>query len=533
MKGGLRSSQRLSRASQPPIVPTVSNQHRVVASTKVIAGLTLFSRVLGLARECTYAHFFGTGELLSAFRIAFMIPNLSRRLFGEGALSAAFIPVFTRALRDGDPQHARRLAGGTLTLLVTLLIGMVIIVEVCLLMANALHPGLTLRLTAIMLPFMAFICVAAFLGGILNVLGRFAAPAAAPMLLNAFVIVTILTGAYWVGLSRRHLIYAACGAVLLAGAAQVGLQLLSLREARFRPTLNRDWSHPRIREVAGLMGPMMLGLSAVQINTMLDMLIAKFFVPDGQGPAVLGYAHFMYQLPLGVFGIALATAIFPVLASQAAAGDMQGVTRTVERGARLSFFVSLPATVGMILIAKPLVAALFERGSFDVDGTGRVSRTLICYTLGLCAYSFQHILVRAFYSLKEHKTPVRVAAAVVLVNLVLNLILVKRLGEAGVALATAISATLQVVWLAAVLHRRLPLSDWRSLVVSASKTVVCAAVMGACVWLVVGDASPLGASSWSALVKVVVAVPVGCAVVGLTGRLLAVPEVIDLLRRDR
>lgn len=509
----------------------VSEEQRVVASTRLIAGLTLLSRILGLARECVYARFFGTGVLLSAFRIAFMIPNLARRLFGEGALSAAFIPVFTRALRDPDPQHARRLAGAVLTMLAAVLVGLLLTVELGLLVAHALRPGLTLRLTAIMLPFMAFICVAAYLGGLLNVLGRFAAPAASPMLLNTLVIAAVLLGAHVMGWSGQSLIYAACGGVLAAGVAQVCLLIASLRATGFRPAVNRHWSHPDVRAVTRSMMPMMIGLSAVQLNTMADMLIAKFFVPDGRGPAVLGYAHFIYQLPLGVFGVALATAIFPLLASRAAADDGVGLSDAVMRGVRLSLFVMLPASVGLILIAEPLVVLLFEGGAFDAAGTPRVSRTLVFYALGLCAYAVQHILVRTFYAVRAHRTPARVAAAAVGVNLALNLILVGPLRESGVALATAISATLQVGCLTFLLRRRLPELRLRPVGAGLVRSAVATIAMALCVGWLIGPAAPCAALHLSALEQVLLAVPLGCGVMAGVSRWLRAPELTELLRR--
>lgn len=508
----------------------MADEHRVVASTRLIAAITLCSRLLGLARECTFSYFFGTGALLSAFRIAFMVPNLARRLFGEGALSAAFIPVFTRALRSSDPEHPRRLAGGVLTLLVLILLAIVAVIECGLLIASAVSPGLTLRLTAIMLPFMALICLVAFLGGILNTLGRFAAPAAAPMILNIFVILAIIGGSRLAGFSNISLLYATCVAVLLAGVAQVGLQLAAMRRRGFRPILNRDWNQPGVREIVRFMGPMIIGLSSVQINTMLDLLIAKFFVADGRGPAVLGFAHFLYQLPLGVFGIAVATAIFPVLASNATSDDKRSLSRTVQHGVALSFLIALPASVGLILVADPLVAALLQYGEFDAVDTARVARTLVWYSVGLCAYSCQHIIVRAFYAMKDSRTPARLAMLVVAFNLALNLILVQAMGEAGVALATALSATLQVLCLAAILRRRLPFAGTRDLLTTAVKTTLATAIMAPAVWLIVATKSPLPTGDWPATARLALAVPIGLAVFTTAGRLLQIPELTQLLR---
>jgi putative peptidoglycan lipid II flippase len=488
--------------------------------------------VLGFAREATYGYFFGTGPVLSSFRIAFMIPNLSRRLFGEGALSAAFIPVFVRTLQAGDSEHARRLAGGVLTLLGAVLLGLIAIGEVFLLGAEAMHRSLTLRLTALMFPFMGFICMAAFLGGLLNTLGKFGAPAASPMILNAFVIAGILVAAFALGLANQvRLVYVACLAVLVAGVAQVGVQIFALRHTGFRPALNFDWSQPELREIVAFMAPMIVGLSTVQLNTMFDKLIALFFVPDGQGPAVLGYAHFLYQLPLGVFGIALATAIFPVLAEQAARNDRPALAGAIDRGLRLSTFIALPATVGLILVSTPLVKVLFQRGEFGAEGTGRVAFAVACYSIGLCAYSAHHILIRAFYSIKDSTTPARVSVIVVAFNLALNLVLVFPLREAGVALATAISAILQVAWLGVILAKRTGSMRIRALAANVGKTAIATAVMGTAVWAIVADRSLSFAVDWPAWAKVAVAVPVGCAVFAGIAKLLRLTELDALLRR--
>lgn len=503
--------------------------HRLVSSTRLIAVLTLLSRVLGLFREMAYSHFLGTGPLLSAFRIAFMIPNLSRRLFGEGALSAAFIPVFTRVLQNESREDAGRLAGGVLTLLVAILGGVLLAAELVIVGVWATQGGQTLLYTAIMLPFMVLICVAAFLGGVLQTLDRFAAPAASPALLNVIVIATIFGGSYFFGLTDHPLVVAMCVAVLLAGFAQVALQLFSLRQSGFRLSLHRNWKSPHISEILTFMTPMLIGLSTVQVNTLLDMLIAQWFVADGRGPAVLGYAHFMYQLPLGVFGIALATAIFPILAKKAAAGDLVGVSNTLADGLRLSFFIMLPATVGLVLVAGPMVSVLLEHGEFGSAGTLRVSRALGFYALGLCAYATQHVVVRTYYALGQSATPARVSVWMVCLNLMLNLLLVKPLGEAGVAVATATSAVVQVVTLGWLLRTRLPRWDTR-IGGSLLRTVVTAGAMGLMVWLVVGTSSPLGGliPMW---LRVVLAVVGGGLVVFGLSHVLGGREPAELLGR--
>lgn len=422
----------------------------------MIAALTLLSRLLGVGREMVYAYFFGTGPALSAFRVAWQVPNLFRRLFGEGALSAAFIPVLTDCLHHRGQPEARRLAGAVVALLAVLLTALVIVAEAGLAIAHWAHPSLTLRLTGLMLPYMPLVCVVALVGAMLHVLNRFAAPAFAPVLLNVFIIAVGLLGGQALGLQGRALLYAICGAILAGGVAQLFLVLVSLRRAGFWPRFRLTWRDSEIRKVGVVMAPMVLGMSAVQINTLADSLIALFFVPDGRGPAVLGYAQFFYQLPLGVFGVALGTAIFPLLSARAAAGDLPGLTRAYEQGMRISLFVGVPSAVGLCLIAEPLIQAFFERGQFRAGDAARAAPSLVFYGVAVWAFFLQHILVRTFYAMKDSRTPVRVAVTMVAVNLTLSLLLVFFLAEAGVALATAICAALQVLWLSSKLRAHLP-----------------------------------------------------------------------------
>ncbi len=480
-----------------------------------------------------FARYFGTDVLLSAFRIAFMIPNLARRLFGEGALSAAFIPIFMRELHSADADRAPRLAGGVLTLL-SLVLGVIVLVgELVLIVTWTLQPSVTLRLTIIMFPFLGLICLAAFLGGLLNAVGSFAAPAASPMLLNVGVIVAVVVGVAGFDGSGEPLMHAVCVAVLISGFAQVGLQLWALRRTKFHPIWNRNWRDPQIREITAFMAPMILGLSTVQFNSMLDKLMAYWFVADGQGPAVLGYAHFLYQLPLGVFGIALATAIFPTMAKSAAAGDEPALIESLGHGIRLCLFVSLPATVGLMLIATPLVRLLFEAGQFGSEGTARVSDSLIYYSLGLCAYSVQHILVRAFYSLRDSRTPVRISMYMVALNVILNLVLVRAMRESGVALATAITAFVQIAWAGVVLSRRLNGMGWRRIGRSAGKTVLASAVMGVVVWLIIQTGALPALSKWHEMTRVSTAVVAGGLSYALAARLFRIDELRSLLTRGR
>jgi putative peptidoglycan lipid II flippase len=281
---------------------------------------------------------------------------------------------------------------------------------------------------------------------------------------------------------------------------------------------------------------MILGLSAVQINSLVDYLIAYWFVSENGvrvGPAVLGYAQYLYQLPLGVFGISLATAIFPVLSRKAAEGDRPGLASVFTRGIRLSLFIALPASVGLMFVAGPLVATLYERGEFDFADTQRVAGTLFYYSVGLAAYFTQHIVVRTFYALQNSKTPARITLWMVSINFLMNLSLVFVLEERGLALATAVCAVIQVVWLSLKLTRALPQIAWRTIAAGVYRMLIATGIMAAVLTFL--TYSPLvgrlvGSTPVAELLTLVVAGIVSYAV---AARFLRVEELGIVLRRDR
>lgn len=329
---------------------------------------------------------------------------------------------------------------------------------------------------------MLLICTVAVSGGVLNVRRHFAVPAATPIIFNAVVIVVALVAAMSFGWRDITLLHAVCAAVMIAGVLQLAAIGVALRQIRFFPIFGGPWRDPRIKKVMLMMAPMVVGLSAVQINTLADYAIAYFFVSTDHGhvgPAVLRYAHYLYQLPLGVFGIAIATAIYPVLARHAARNDHAGLADDLVRGARLCVFIALPATVGLCVVARPLVASLFEHGEFDAWATNRVAGTLVFYSLGLCAYFVQHLIVRTFYATHDSKTPARIAVRMVAVNLLMNLVLVFVMEERGLALATATCAFFQVLWLARSLSRTSLSVAWLRIGAGFAKSAICTAIMSA------------------------------------------------------
>lgn len=470
-----------------------------ISSVRVISGLTVLSRILGLLRDILCLGHFGTVGAWDYFAVPFMLPNLFRRLFGEGALSAALIPVYTEELHR-DPHGARVLARTVVSLLVMLLalitlLGWAVIYIYWQLSRQGPDTQLTLQLAAIMLPYMVLICTVGVIGGLLNVHRHFAAPAAAPIVLNVCMIAAVVYFVRFFGDAPADQLYAVAIAVLVAGFVQLLLQAPALARAGISLRPRICFSDPGLKQVLRLMAPMIIGLSAMQLNALLDSCIALWFMPSStSGPTftLLGYAitfpvprgavsalycsQRLYQLPLGVFGIAVATAIFPHLSTAATKKDYGHFSQTLNQGLRLIIFIAIPATLGLIVLRTPL-AAMFQRNLFTAKDTQRVAWTLLFYALGIGAYCAQHIVVRAYYSLQDSVTPVKIAVKMIGLNLALNLVLIWPLGTGGLALSTAVCATIQV----AILLRRLvttySLNVSGGIAIATVKTVIAAAIM--------------------------------------------------------
>lgn len=516
---------------------------------RTVSGLTFASRIAGLARDAALARVFGAGAVADAFLFAFMVPNLLRRLFGEGALSAAFLPVFSR-LRDRSGHAASRLGRRVVVAMTGVLTAFVLLAEIGILLAGPEGSGqLAARLTMILLPYAPLVCIVAVTGAMLQVRGRFGPPAAAPLLLNVAMIAALLGPAKaWTDQPGRHAAFVALS-VVVAGLVQVAWMFILLRQPDAGARDDRSETAEPVtdaevsaagRDVLRHAIPMIIGLGVLQIGTLIDGFIASW--PTVVGPTVLGYeypldqgamtrvtlAQRLYQFPLGVFGIAIATAIFPVLARRAAAGDRDGLRASVRSGLRLSAFIAFPATVGLIVVREPLVATMFQGGAFEAADVVGSARVLAGYAAGVWAYSMVHLLTRAFYALEEPSTPVRVAVATLGLNLALNLYLIwTPLREAGLATSTAITASLQVVVLARLLGRRTgSILDVRT-AASLIASLVMAIVMG--VALVVVDR--FLPDAWPAGARLAVLVAAGIALYGTMAVIRRTPELDRLLGR--
>jgi len=512
----------------------------MIKGFRQIASLTALSRVFGFARDVAYSHFFGAGALLDAWTIAFKIPNLARRLFGEGAASASLIPIYSEELHR-DRRRAKELANTVVTVLFVVLAAIVLIGEGLLwgyykLFSTTGDSKLVLSLTSIMLPFMVLICTVAILAGILNVHRHFAAPAAAPIVLNIFIIGGILLAGALLKLQGREQLFLVAVAVLIAGVVQIAMQVPVL--ARCGVSIRPAWQihSEAFRKIIILMGPMILGLTVTQINTLADDLIAwwvsgsaekgisfmllgrEILYPLGRGSVShLYFSQRLYQLPLGVFGISLATAIFPIMSSASARKDFAELGKTVSRGLCACIFISIPATVGLVVIAKPLIALAFQHGQFSGEDTNMVAWTLLFYALGLCGYFSQQVVTRAFYSMQDSKTPMTSALTAVAANIALNLVLIWFLGTGGLALSTAICSYLQVVILAVMLRRQLGSAIFEGLAVTLAKTIAATLLMSAAILITVWLSR-----SWPNVFKLALVVPAAAAVYLAAAKVLGV-----------
>ena len=478
-------------------------KHSFIRSASTISLCTLLSRVLGLARDVLCASVFGTGMVWDAFAVAFRIPNLFRRLFGEGALTAAFVPVFTEYMEKRGARESWILVSVIATVL-TVFLGLVVIVgEVVFYTVPRLTPisekwQLVLELLAIMFPYMPLICLAALASAVLNCLRHFLMPALSPVALNVCWIMGILVLSPVLGNTQTEKIFAVALAVVVGGILQLGMQLLVLKNRstghNISPVL--ELSHPGLRQVIRLIGPVVFGLAVVQVNVLSDSLIAVGLAasPGGAGSftllgntyeyplrsgaaSVLYYGDRIIEFPLALVGIAMATAMFPALSTYAVREDWEEFSATLHKVLRIVIFTSIPASFGLMVLGGPLVELFFERNAFTHESALRTASVILFYATGIWAYCSLHILIRAFYSLQDTSTPVKVGASMVVLNLTLNLTLIWFLKEGGLALATAISAMVQTSILFIILKKRLHLKGFGGISATVIKTVTASAVM--------------------------------------------------------
>jgi putative peptidoglycan lipid II flippase len=470
-----------------------TRRHLTRSAGKLSLGI-LLSRFLGVGRDMAKAYLFGTGVAADAFTVAFRIPNILRAFFAEGTLSAAFVPVFGEYIEKRSKEEMRALVSVAWSVL-AIVLGVVTILGVLLspLIVRIMAPGfadvpgkmeLTVSLTRMLFPYILFIGLATLLMGTLNSLRHFTAPALAPAVLNVAMIAAVLLVCPRLGPDPRRQVYGLAAGVLVGGALQVAIQVPFLRrnsiKLRFRP----DFKHPAVGHILGLMIPGVIGLGVQEINAAVDMIFASTLRPGSV--AALEYGARLMQLPLGIFGVAIGTAILPTLSRQVALKQIDQLRETAAFATRLIAFVMLPATIGLVLLRTPIVRLIFERGAFRGGSSVELTATaLLFYSLGLVAYGGVKIVVPVFYSFKDMKTPVKFSVIAMLANVVLAVTLMQFLGLGGLALATALSSGLNWALHVITLRKRLGRLHGRQVARSMVRIGMACAVMAAATVVVV------------------------------------------------
>ena len=470
----------------------MTEERSIVRAAGVVGGATVISRVLGLVRDAVLAFLFGATPAADAFFVAFRIPNLMRQLFGEGALASSFVPVYTDILEHQGKDEARRFTDGLFTLVFFLLAaisvaGVLLAPTVVRCIAYGFDPGsdqfnLTVLLTRWMFPYTLLICVAALGMGLLNAHRHFLTPALAPALLN----VSIIGFAVVISPMLEKPIVAVAWGVLIGGVLQVIIQLKPLHTRESIPRLSAGLMTPGVRRVGAMMVPAALGVAVYQVNMLVDTLLASV-LPSGS-ITYLWYGNRMVQFPLGVFGIALATAALPTLSRQYSEGRREDFTGTVSFALSLTVFIALPAAMGLMILKEPIMATLFGRGAFGAVEVRGAAGALMFYSVGLPFFIGVKILGRAFYAMENTRVPFAAASAAMVVNVLLNLILMGPLLHGGLALATSLSSALNFGILAVVFTRRfrMPLLSGE-LLKETAKSLVSAVIMSAAVLWAAGQ----------------------------------------------
>jgi putative peptidoglycan lipid II flippase len=517
--------------------PSTEN-HRMTKAAGVVGSATFLSRIFGFIRDVVIAWFFGAGLSSDAFFVAFRIPNLLRRLFAEGSLSVAFIPVFTEYLAKRGKDDAFELAGSAVRLLAVLLVSIAILgILLSPLIIRVIAPGfadspdklaLTVLLTRIMFPYIFFIGMVALSMGILNSLGHFAAPALAPVFLN----IAIICSVFFISPYMSDPVTGLAIGVVIGGVLQLVLQVPFLIKKGFYFWHKVRLFHPGLKQIGLLMLPTIFGAAVYQINILVGTLLASLLAEGSV--SYLYYADRLVQFPLGIFAIATATAVLPSLSRQAAEQDLLAVKDTFSYAMKLVFFITVPAMVGLIVLREPIVALLFKRGAFDQETTRLTAYALLYYGIGLWAFSAVRIVVSTFYALQDTKTPVRTAVISVGANIILGIILMGPLGHGGLALATSLASMLNLGLLVRALKAKVGGLDWKSMTQSVGKTVICSAIMGSVVWATGMFIIPYeGGSTASLFFGLMGSILTGLVLYGFFSFLLKSPELKNVLAMAR
>jgi putative peptidoglycan lipid II flippase len=478
---------------QGPAVPErKAPTERLNTRAAGIVGLAVMcSRILGLIREQICAALFGGGGAMDAFTAAFRIPNLLRDLFAEGALSTAFVTTFSKTAVHSNDAAAWRLANKIATMAAVVLgalcvLGIVFSPQLVGTLAPGFNPtkaALTVTLTRIMFPFILLVSLAALVMGMLNAKNVFGMPAMASSFFNVGSIVGGVVLGYWLDPQFGPLaLYGLAIGTLIGGALQLGVQLPHLHRLGFRYHPDFKWRDPGVAAVLSLMGPSVIAASTTQFNVLVNSIFASHL---GDGPIFwLAIAFRLMQLPLGLFGVALGTVTLPLLARLVAVGNLPAFRSELSRGMRLAFLLTIPCTVGLMMLAEPIVSVLYQHGRFDAHQTTEAAGALRYYAIGLAGYAALKVLVNAFYALDQRRTPMYVSFFAVALNLLLNWIFTRQLGwgHRGLAFSTGCVATCNFIVLYALMHRHLKRLETRRMSTLLIKVLLASVALGLVCW---------------------------------------------------
>lgn len=468
----------------------MSERKGILKAAGVLGTATILSRSMGMVRDMVTSRLFGAGMATDAFFAAFQIPNMLRRFFAEGALTAAFVPTFSETLVQEGEERARELANLCFTLLTLVVAAITLLGIVCSpYIVTLMFPGfsavpgkfeLTVLLNRIMFPYIFFISLVALCMGILNTLRHFFTPAISTVFLNLAMIISALVLRSFF----RYPITALAVGVLLGGSLQLALQVPVLWKKGFTLRPSFSFNDPKLRKIALLMLPATLGVGIYYLNITVGNILASL-LPQGS-VSYLYYAQRLFEFPQGVFTVSVAQAVLPTMSRQAAEGDLTAMKDSVNYGVRLTLFITIPALVGLAVCAKPLMALIFMGGRFDYQMAQEAARALLYYSTGLSCVALVRVLAPAFYALQDTRTPVITAAVAFLLNLGFSLWLMGPLLHAGLALASSLAALGNMLLLLWLLRRKIGLLGGRKMMRTAFVSAAASLPMGLVVWVLCG-----------------------------------------------
>ena len=469
-------------------IRTMSETHRITKAATTIGMGTFLSRILGFLRDMVIAHFFGAGMAADAFFVAFRIPNLWRRLVGEGSLTISFIPIYTEYLTQKSEEESREVTHIAFTIAgIVLLVLTVLGILFSAILIQIIAPGftrvpekfqLTVTLNQIIFPYLFFMGLFALCMGILNSLRHFFAPAIAPIFLNISIIASVFL---FYHVFQRPVMALAVG-VLAGGVIQFLFQIPFLLKKRISFRFNFNFRHPAIKRIGYLIVPGLIGSAVYQLNVFIDTIFASFL--PGGSVSYLYFADRLMEFPLGIFAFAIGMASLPSLSGLATKGKMEELKETLSFTFRLVSFISIPAMVGLIVLKTPIINLLFQRGLFDYSATVMTAKALLFYSVGLWAIAGSRIIVPAFYSLQDTWTPLKIALICLGANVIFNSILIYPMKHAGLALATSLSSTLNLILLFRKLIPKLGSMNIKENIRSLLRIFFCSLPMGLVAYLI-------------------------------------------------